>query len=266
MKLTPGRKSPLRDLHARRSVLLQQMLENERAQVFFSCGMLALLALAEGASALLSGPRLVVAWLVALLATAGYSAYHLRKLRGAVGELKSIALDEQLLQAQLAGLGVVGARVFSNVPCARHVVPLVIVSQHGVYAADVRIASPSPAPVKTVLDEQRFRYGGVTITPNPMPWISERVQALQQVLRIGRTDDVVVRPLVIIAGAAIEVERLQGAPDVSVVSAESLEQFMKAQPEEFSVIEVTMHAMRLAAHIKQALRSEVEGAARAVDE
>jgi hypothetical protein len=40
---------------------------------------------------------------------------------------------------------------------------------------------------------------------------------------------------------------------------------MKAQPEEFSVMEVTMHAMRLAAHIRQAVQNKDAGEARVID-
>ena len=249
------RKPPLRSLNASRSAQLQELVERERAAVFLSCGVLALLAIAEGVSALLDGPRLVAAWILALIVTAGYDLYHLRRMRSSVRELEREALNDRMVRARLAGLAVAGARVFTDVTCGRSIAPVVILSQYGVYAADVLIATASSAaPVKVSIDESRFRYAGVTMTPNPARWIGDCIQPLQQVLLIGRTDDVIVRPLLIVAGAAIDVERNKGAPDVAVVSIDSLDEYIKSQHEDFSVTQVTMHAVRLAAHIREAAK------------
>lgn len=246
------RKLPLRPFYASRSAVLAKWLERERAVIFLSCAVLAFLALAEGVSALLGGPRLVVAWVAALVVTAAYGLYHLRQVRSAIRQLERDTAEERTARARLSGAAVAGARVFFDVPCGREGVPAVILSQHGAYAVQVWSAiSPSTTAVKVAIDESRFRFGGVSITPNPLRLASDCVQPLQQILRIGRTDDIVVRPLVVVAGAAIEVERSSAAPDVTVVSADALDEFIKSQPEELSVMELTMHAVRLAAHVKQ---------------
>jgi hypothetical protein len=245
------RRPAWRDVGEPHSVLLQRLLEQERVALFLLCGVLTVLVAAEGVSVLLSGPRLIAAWVLALLAVFGYALYHLSKLRSAVVELDCRIADEHRLHAQLVGLAVPGARFFTDVRCGRHSIDLVILSQQGAYACDVKIVSAPPhASLKIALDAERFRVDGVTVTPNPARECVEPVQSLQQTLRIGRTDDIVVRPLIVVAGAAVEVERHKGAPDVPVIAATELEQFIKAQPEELSITELTMHAVRLAAHIR----------------
>jgi hypothetical protein len=250
VQLRSIRQPAWRDFGESHASMLQRLLQQERATLFLLCGVLAVLAAAEGVSALLSGPRLIAAWLLALLAVVGYALYHLRKLRLTVLDLERRTADEHRLHAQLAGLAVPAARAFTHVRCNRHSIDLVILSQHGAYACDVKIATAA-APLKISIEPQRLRVNGVTVTPNPLRDCVEPVQALQETLRIGRTDDIVVQPLIVIAGAAIEVERHKDASSIPVIAADELEQFIKSQPEVLSVTELTMHAVRLAAHVRQ---------------
>jgi hypothetical protein len=248
------RKSPLREFGGFEIERLTKLVERERAAMFLLTGVLVLLIVAESASAMLSGPRLLPAWLLGLGVTVGYALFHLYVTRRSLRELQREIDDERRLHAQLAGLAVLGARVFTNVPAGRRTIDLVILSQHGAFACDVKVAEGvDDAPLKVVAESDRLRVGGATITPNPMRRIAEDVELLQATLRIGRTDDIVVRPLIVIAGRAIEVERRKGAPDVGIVAANALEEFMRAYREELSVTELTMHAVRLAAHVREQL-------------
>jgi hypothetical protein len=252
VKLT--RTSPLREFGGFEMERTARLVERERAAMFLLTGVLALLIVAEALSAWLAGPRLVPAWLLGLAVTVGYALYHLYATRRSLRQLQMEIDDDRRLHAQLAGLAVLGARVFTNVPVGRRTIDLVILSQHGAFACDVKVAAVAgETALKVIAEADRLRVEGVTLNPNPLRWIAEDVELLQGTLRIGRTDDIVVRPLIVIAGRAVDVERRKGAPDVGVVAASALEQYMRACPEDLSIAELTMHAVRLAAHVREQL-------------
>jgi hypothetical protein len=252
-----ARKSPLVEFGGLEIERTTKLLERERAALFLLAGVLVLLIAAESLSAIMSGPRLLPAWLIGLGVTIFYSLYHLYDTKRSLRELQREIDGERRLHAQLAGLAVLGVRVFTNVPTGHRTIDLVILSQHGAFACDVKLAQRAPGAIlKVVVDADRLRVDGTTITPNPLQLIAEDVQLLQGALRIGRTDDIIVRPLIVITGCDVEVERRKDAPEVGVVSARGLEEFMKARPEELSVTELTMHAVRLAAHVREHVGDE----------
>jgi hypothetical protein len=250
---TSIRRAPVRDVGLSEA-RLAELPERERVALFLICGVFALVTLTELASSLFHGPRLVAAWVLGCVVTIGYAFFHLRAVKSAAHELERDVADEHVLQAQLAGLAVTGARVFTHVPAGRRTIDLVILSQHGAFACDLKMAThaDSRTPLRISVDAQKFRVDGVVLTPNPARWITEDVELLQQVMRVGRNDDIIVRPLIVIGGAPIELEKQKGAPDVEIVSALALDKVLKGNPETLSIVELTMHAVRLAAHVREA--------------
>ena len=221
----------------------------------FVAGCVCVLASMEWFGYLTHSARHPWVFTVLAVATVGYVAPRIWKLRKKIKELKLGRDGEKIVGEQLECMREQGAHVFHDVPGEDFNLDHVVISTHGIYAIETKTRSKPSSKARVVVDGDSLTVAGYAPDRNPIEQVTAAARWLEKRLQASTGKRFFVRGVVVLPGWFVEQKGSRG--DVWVLEPKALPAFIENAPAMIAPSDVALAAD----HLSRYVRSEAEKAA-----
>jgi hypothetical protein len=221
----------------------------------FVAGCVCVLASMEWFGYLTHSARHPWVFTVLAVATVGYVAPRIWKLRKKIKELKLGRDGEKIVGEQLECMRGQGAHVFHDVPGEDFNLDHVVISTHGIYAIETKTRSKPSSKARVVVDGDSLTVAGYAPDRNPIEQVTAAARWLEKRLQASTGKRFFVRGVVVFPGWFVEQKGSRG--DVWVLEPKALPAFIENAPAMIAPSDVALAAD----HLSRYVRSEAEKAA-----
>jgi hypothetical protein len=214
----------------------------------FTAGCVLLLAFMEWFGYLTHSGRHPYAFSLLALATLGYVAPRIWKLKKKLKELKLGRDGEKIVGEQLECMRAQGAQVFHDVPGDGFNLDHVVISTHGIYAIETKTRTKPSSRARVVVDGDTLTVAGHVPERNPIEQVTAAARWLERRLQKSTGKRFFVRGVVVFPGWYVE----QKGPrrDVWVLEPKMLPGFIGNAPAMIAASDVSLAADHLSRYVR----------------